>query len=117
VGCGEAVSTCLRKYATFEGRASRPEYWWFALFGFIVSRGGIIDGLAHTFILGLVVGLALLLPSIAVRVRRLHDTGRSGWWSFIVIIPLIGAIWLIVLLCPPSTAAADTPYGAKSVTT
>ena len=113
MGFAEAVSTCLSKYATFDGRASRPEYWWFALFGVLVSIvGSIIDATAGTYVVGLLLGLALLLPSLAVGVRRLHDTGRSGWWLLIAIIPLIGGIWLIVLLCQPSISdtPADTAY-------
>jgi len=113
MGFGEAVSTCLGKYATFDGRATRPEYWWWALFSVIVYVVAVILDLAtHTFLIGLIVTLGLLLPTIAVTVRRLHDTGRSGWWYFIALIPLIGGIWLIVILAQPSTvdSSADAPY-------
>src|SRR5690242_16512153 len=100
---GEAVSTCLRKYVTFDGRATRPEYWWFFLFTVIVYIvAAILDAATHTFVFVILVGLGLLLPAIAAAVRRLHDTGRSGWWYFVALIPFIGGIWLIVLLAQPS---------------
>jgi uncharacterized membrane protein YhaH (DUF805 family) len=106
----EAVKTCLSKYATFAGRARRSEYWWFVLFNVIVSIvAAIIDGAAgtdlensSTGVVGGIVALALILPSLAVTARRLHDTGRSGWWILIGIIPLIGAIILIVFACQDS---------------
>lgn len=88
----------LKKYVVFTGRASRQEYWFFALFNFIITFVfSLID-----MMLGLDIGLvsiyslAVLLPSIAVLVRRLHDTGRSGWWALLMLIPLIGLIVLIV---------------------
>lgn len=98
----------LRKYADFNGRARRSEYWLFFLFYVGVSFVlGIIGGIAMgpsdptqpfsgANILGLLWGLAMFLPSLAVGVRRLHDTNRSGWWILIGIIPLIGAIVLII---------------------
>src|ERR1700728_3065412 len=87
-----AVRTCLRKYATFSGVAIRPEYWWFVLFEFL---GSIIIGFTGVVALRLIWALALLLPGLAVAVRRLHDTGRSAWWI------LTGLLWpwLVVLLC------------------
>jgi uncharacterized membrane protein YhaH (DUF805 family) len=97
---------CFKKYADFSGRARRKEFWMFFLFYFIFALVlSIIDGLLGwgfadgTFgILYMLFVLAALLPYLAVTVRRLHDTGRSGWWYFIMLIPLVGPIWLIVLL-------------------
>jgi uncharacterized membrane protein YhaH (DUF805 family) len=87
----------LSKYVVFSGRARRSEFWWYALFAAIVYIvAGIIDAAIGNQLVGYLVALALLLPSLAVTVRRLHDTGRSGWWILIGIIPLIGAIVLLV---------------------
>jgi len=90
--------TALRKYATFKGRAQRAEYWYFILFNTIVS---IILGSLDTVLgtSGLFVGIYLVsvfIPTFAVKVRRLHDIGKSGWWLLIGFIPLIGEIILIV---------------------
>ncbi|MBS1170992.1 MAG: Integral rane protein [Burkholderiaceae bacterium] len=87
----ESIKTCFSKYANFKGRASRSEYWWFALFIFLVGLilSIINRNIANVFYLG------TLLPSIAVATRRLHDTNRSGWLQLIVLIPVIG--WLIML--------------------
>jgi len=85
------------KYAQFFGRARRSEFWYFALFNFIVSLGlGMIDAFTGLGFLSSVYGLAVLVPSLAVGVRRLHDTGKSGWWILIGLIPFIGWIVLIV---------------------
>jgi len=94
----------LKKYAVFEGRARRREYWFYALFVVLISIGlNIVDRILGTYnaeygtgILGGLFSLAVLIPSLAVGARRLHDTGRSGWWLLIGLIPLIGAIVLIV---------------------
>ena len=93
----ESIQTCFKKYADFSGRASRPEYWWFALFLVIASLvlGAVSDWL------GLIFALGTIVPSIAAATRRLHDTNRSGWWQLIAFIPLIGAIVLIVFLAQP----------------
>ncbi len=106
----DAVRTCLQqKYADFSGRARRSEFWFFALFNVIVSIvANVIDsvlGLPDVGTSGLVstlAGLALLVPGLAVGARRLHDTGRSGWWLLIGLIPLIGAIVLIVFFVQDS---------------
>lgn len=102
----------LKKYAVFSGRASRAEYWMFFLFNFIIS---FIITLISLFIQALfflpyLYGLAILIPSIAVMVRRLHDTNRSGWWWLISFIPLIGAIILIVFLAQDSQSG-ENQYG------
>ena len=90
----QAIHTCFIKYANFNGRASRSEYWWFFLFVVLVNL------VASTFIeqQGAITGiitLALFLPNLAVQVRRLHDIDRSGWWILIIAVPLIGAIIMI----------------------
>jgi uncharacterized membrane protein YhaH (DUF805 family) len=101
-----AVKTCFAKYVTFKGRAIRSEYWWFALFNVGVSViAGLIDGSAH--ILSTLVDLALLLPGIAVGVRRLHDTDRSGWWWLIVFVPFVGIVVMIVFMCLKGSEGAN----------
>lgn len=88
----------LKKYTVFQGRARRQEYWMFFLVNIIISIViGIIDGLiSDSTFLGLIYSLAVFLPSLAVAVRRLHDTDRSGWWVLIGLIPIIGFIVLLV---------------------
>lgn len=96
----------LKKYAVFSGRARRKEYWFFILFHLIISFVlGFVDGLVGTFnadlglgLLGGIYALAVIIPSIAVSVRRLHDTDRSGWWILICLVPIIGAIVLLVFM-------------------
>jgi len=94
-----AIRTCFSKYADFSGRARRSEFWFFMLFNVAVQIvASLIDGiiLGGMGILGLVASLGLLVPALAVSVRRLHDSGRSGWWILIGLIPLVGIILLIV---------------------
>jgi uncharacterized membrane protein YhaH (DUF805 family) len=110
--------TVLKKYAVFGGRARRREYWFFVLFSVIISIVlGIIDGLTGSFNptvgLGLLSGiysLAILIPSLAVGVRRLHDTGKRGWWLLLALIPLVGAIVLLVFMCQDSNPGQNQ-YG------
>ncbi len=109
----------LKNYAVFTGRATRSEYWYFALFNMIFAIVAmIIDkilgtnfkfdslyGGASSLPYGWVYvmyGLAVLIPGFAVMVRRLHDVGKSGWMFLVCLIPLAGAIWLLVLLCTDS---------------
>lgn len=96
-----AVSTCLGKYATFNGRARRSEYWWFSLaFSLCVLVAVILAqavGKLGVFLV-LAVELALLLPALAVAVRRLHDTGRSGWWYLLSLIPFGGLVLLVFMV-------------------
>ena len=93
-----AVKTCLTKYATFEGRAHRPEYWWFVLFGTLLQLvGSTIDAGLLGFEMGGgpvagIAGLAVMLPWLAVAVRRMHDIDRSGWWLLICLLPVIGQL-------------------------
>ena len=89
----ESIKVCFSKYADFNGRASRPEFWWWVLFTFLVSAA---LGVVNQTVSGLF-SLAVLLPSLAVGARRLHDTDRSGWLQLIVLIPLVGLIVLIYL--------------------
>jgi uncharacterized membrane protein YhaH (DUF805 family) len=99
---GQAIKTCLNKYATFSGRATRSEYWYFFLFLVIVN---IVASVLDSTIFGampvlyLIATLALLVPSIAAGVRRLHDTDKAGWWLLVGLIPVIGTIVLIVFFC------------------
>lgn len=89
----EWVMLPLKKYAQFSGRAPRAEYWWFYLATLVVGFvADLIDRVAGSEIgvLGLVLNLALIVPTIAVTVRRLHDTDRTGWWVFAIFIPLVG---------------------------
>jgi uncharacterized membrane protein YhaH (DUF805 family) len=105
----------LKKYATFEGRARRKEYWFFQLFNVLaVLVLALVDGATGTFSaeagLGLLSGLyvlVILVPSIAVTVRRLHDTDRSGWWFLIGFVPLIGGLVLLVFALLDSTPGAN----------
>ena len=110
--------TALKKYATFSGRAQRAEYWYFVLFYILIFIGlSFIDNITGSFsaeagmgLLGGILTLALLIPSIAVGVRRLHDTGRSGWWLLIVLVPLVGAIILLVFTVQDSEPG-ENAYG------
>lgn len=105
----------LSQYADFKGRARRKEFWMFVLFNFIFACiAAVIDN-----ILGLtysetgtgpfygIYALAVLIPGLAVSVRRLHDIGKSGWWLLITLVPIIGGIWLLVLYCKDSEAGAN----------
>ena len=107
----------LQKYAVFNGRANRPEYWWFTLTSIIISVVLAIVSYAligdDNNIIGLVYGLAVLLPSLGVSVRRLHDTGRSGWWILVGLIPFIGWIVLIVFMATKSNED-ENQYGPQS---
>jgi uncharacterized membrane protein YhaH (DUF805 family) len=111
MGFADAIRSVFSKYVVFSGRARRSEFWWFFLFAVIVYIVvGIIDAVIGSSILGLIVSLALLLPSLAVNVRRLHDTGRSGWWILIGLIPIIGFIVLLVFECQDSQPGTNA-YG------
>ena len=94
----EAVRSGFDHYVKFDGRASRPAFWWWFLFGILVGIGAnIIDAIIGSF--GVVSGLAalaLLLPNLSVAIRRLHDTDHSGWWVLIGLIPIIG--WIVLLI-------------------
>ena len=110
----------LKKYADFGGRARRKEYWMFALFNFLIYiailifsaiLGSIDNSLALIGSLLLVIyGLAIFVPSLAVAVRRLHDTGRSGWWFLIAFVPVVGGIILLVFTVQDSVPG-ENEYG------
>ena len=104
----------LKKYAVFGGRAQRAEYWYFFLFNLIITTVlGFADGVLGTVgMLGLIYSLGVLLPGIAVTVRRLHDTSRSGWWILIAIVPIIGVIVLLVFMVQDSQKG-ENDYGAN----
>jgi len=116
----------LKKYAVFSGRARRAEYWYFVLFNIIVAVVlSLIDTLLGTFNfmqgVGLLSGLyalAVLIPTLAVTVRRLHDIDRTGWWIFINLIPLIGFIVLLVFAVTDGTPGSNrygrNPKGATA---
>ena len=132
-----AVETCFRKYAIFTGRAARPEFWWFILFGFLGNLiagtldrtlfGGAIRpmggfgmhglyglyGLHGPQLFGSIFGLAMLLPTLAVGARRLHDIGRSGWWQLLVLIPVVGALVLLYWYVQPGTRTTNQ-FGAPT---
>ena len=106
----------LKKFADFNGRASRFEYWSFALpmalIGTILSIIGRSSGFFN--VLSYLFSLAILVPSLAVAWRRLHDTGRKGTWYLIILIPIVGAILLLVWLCQPSQPE-DNEFGSIPV--
>lgn len=110
----------LKKYAVFNGRARRKEYWYFFLFNIIITLvlAGI-DSVTGSFstavgmgLLGGIYSLAVLIPGIAVSVRRLHDTDRSGWWLLISLVPLAGPIVLLVFVVQDSTPG-ENRYGSN----
>ena len=106
------------KYAQFTGRARRKEYWYFVLFNLLASIAlGVIDGITGTYsddaglgLLGGIYALAGFIPSIAVAMRRLHDTGRSGWWLLLALIPILGFLVLLVFMLLDSEPG-DNQYG------
>jgi uncharacterized membrane protein YhaH (DUF805 family) len=115
----------IRNYAGFTGRARRSEYWYFTLFNIIFSIAAMtIDNvLGTTFEFGMGITLpygivwvaytlTMLVPGLAVTVRRLHDVGKSGWMYLVVLIPIAGAIWLLVLVLTDSTPG-ENKYGAN----
>ena len=109
----DAIKTCFNKYATFSGRATRSEYWWFFLFYIIayialIALTAVSESLA---LLALVFSLGMLIPSIAVGARRLHDTDKSAWWLLLGIVPLIGLL-LIYFLAIPGTQG-DNRFGPE----
>ncbi len=110
----------LKKYAVFSGRARRKEYWYFFLFNVLITIVLlVIDGMTGTLnaeagigLLGGIYALAVLIPALAVSVRRLHDTDRSGWWLLIMLIPLIGVIVILVFMVQDSKPG-ENQYGSN----
>lgn len=121
----EAVKICVgKKYADFSTRASRKEFWSFALFYWFLCLAMFMISILvdvvfeHSFQMfrlmvgvSVIIALLLMVPTYAVCVRRLHDTGRSGWWILLYFIPCIGAIALLIMLCLKSDE--DNKYGPK----
>lgn len=118
----DSIKSCISKYATFNGRAPRSEFWWFSLFSFLAQNVvaaffaviGIVFGDYVGMMLSVYIGIGLcfmllVVPGIAVTVRRLHDTGHSGWWYFVSFIPVAGPIWMLVLLVADSDE--ENKYG------
>jgi uncharacterized membrane protein YhaH (DUF805 family) len=111
MGMPDAVRSVLTKYATFSGRARRSEFWWFYLAYILASIVvSIIDQMIGSPVLGVLLTLGLIVPTLAVGARRLHDIGKSGWWQLIGIVPLVGAIVLIVFFCQDSQPGTNK-YG------
>lgn len=113
MGFRDAIRVCLtKKYATFSGRASRSEYWWFYLFALITNIviSLIASNSSAVSVIALVVTLGLLLPIFAVGVRRLHDVGRSGWWFLLGLVPILGGLVLLVWSVSPGTTGNNS-YG------
>lgn len=114
MGFSEAVASVFKNYANFKGRARRSEYWFFVLFNMIAS--GLLTGISTAsenrvfLILSGIYSLAVIIPTLAVIWRRLHDIGKSGASYFVALIPLVGAIILLVWLCKDSQPG-DNQYG------
>jgi uncharacterized membrane protein YhaH (DUF805 family) len=102
-----AVKTCFGKYTDFSGRATRSEYWWFALCEFIVL---VVTGLINRY-LYVLAALAFMLPMLAVGARRLHDIGKSGWFLLLGLIPVVNLVLLYFLVQP--SQMAPNPYGGE----
>jgi len=118
---GQAVSSVFSKYVTFSGRARRSEYWYWVLFAFLLGVvAAILDAVFKSYAynsngvkfgwVSVVVGALLLLPSIAVTMRRLHDTGRSGWWWLVSALCGIGAI-IVFFFCLGDSKPGANQYG------
>ncbi|GHB22862.1 aminopeptidase [Pseudovibrio japonicus] len=121
----DAITTCFRKYAKFYGRAPRSEYWWWALFSILMSAlATSIDIFLFELIFGAIplygqqipsplataVAIVLLLPGLAVSVRRLHDVNYSGYWLFLWLVPVIGWLFLLYLHLRPSEETVLAEY-------
>ncbi len=105
----DAVKTCFQKYATFSGRATRSEFWWFALFTVFASMvGSMVGELVNSLI-----SLALVIPSTAVGTRRLHDIGKSGWFQLLWLVPVIG--WALLIYWDVQPSAPSNEYGGRPI--
>ena len=103
----DAVRLCLAKYADFNGRATRDEYWWFFL---AVVIGSAAASTVHPALYALF-SIAALLPMLAVGARRLHDTNRSGWWQLLGLVPFGIIVVIILLVLPSSTSLSSSQQG------
>ena len=132
MGFGEAVNSFWSNYSKFKGRSRRSEYWWIQLFLVLTNLAvaaidlALMDGDVDRFIanggggiVGLIWILVTIVPALAVLVRRLHDTGKTGWWALIGFVPIIGGIVLLVFTVLDSDAGENkfgvSPKGAKQV--
>jgi uncharacterized membrane protein YhaH (DUF805 family) len=116
MGFVEAIKRGFAKSTDWKGRASRSAFWWFQLFAFLAYLvAEIVFALIFKnwfgILMMLVVGLALLLPSLSLIVRRLHDQDKSGWWLWIGLIPFVGGIILLLFYCLPGTPGPNQ-YGS-----
>ncbi len=107
VNFGSAITICMTKYADFNGRAARPEFWWFQLFVFLLNI--VVALLLGDGLIANLVSVAFLLPTLAVGSRRLHDIGKSGWWQLLSL-TIIGIILLIYWFVQPGDQA-ENEYG------
>ena len=112
----EYYKDALKNYVKFDGRASRKQYWYFALWNIVVSivvsivLGIILQG--NGVYVSWIYSLAILLPSTAILIRRLHDIGKVGWWAFILLIPIVGVVIILVFLCTPGEPGTNK-YGTN----
>jgi uncharacterized membrane protein YhaH (DUF805 family) len=98
-GFGSSIALCFNRYVQFSGRSPRAEYWYFVLFMVLIGGGaGIVESIwfHDRQVFSTVANLAFLLPALSVYVRRLHDLGRSGWWYWLILIPVVG--WVILFV-------------------
>ncbi len=107
-----AYKQAFNNYANFKGRANRPEYWWFALANVIISLILVfaLGSSSNATLLSDLFELAILVPSVSLLVRRLHDSSHSGWWFFIGLIPILGQLVLLYFLVQPGVPQANQ-YG------
>ena len=112
-----AIATVVRKSFNFTDRAPRSEFWWWALLtNIVISAAYVVDLQPHTSIIYILVSLLILLPTVAVEVRRFHDLDVSGWWVLLSFIPIIGALILLVWFCMQGTNG-ENQYGPDPVPT
>ncbi|HRR75866.1 MAG TPA: DUF805 domain-containing protein [Ruminococcus sp.] len=112
----EAVQLFFKNYTNFNGRSTRSEFWWVMLASFIVGFVlGILSALTPIFtVIAVIFCIAIIVPSIAVEIRRLHDTGKSGWFILICLVPMVGSLILLYFLAQPSDPNSNQ-YGDPAV--
>ena len=114
---GASIAMCFSKFGTFAGRAPRAEYWWFSLFCWIINVVlNIIEAGSRTgafTVISALFGLAIIIPNLAVSVRRLHDLDRTGWWLLLWLLPVIGWIIMLVWMCSRGTRGPNR-YGPEN---
>ncbi len=109
------LNVITKHYVDFDGRATRKEFWMFELINFLVYIIVWVLWLLHLWFLGIIYMLWIFLPSLAITVRRLHDTNRSWWWVLINLIPLIWTVWLFILLILPTEGSSDNKTETNNV--